>query len=241
MANFKTHITASTLLGAGYGAAGCLALDAPLSTAMLAGGLCSVSGMLPDLDSDSGVPLRETIALTAAVTPLLMFDRFQRMGLTTESMVLAGGLIYIAIRFGVAEIFRRYTVHRGMWHSLPAAASVGLLAFLVVSCDDMVLRLFKSGAVVLGFVSHLLLDELYSVEWRGALPRLKKSFGTALKLWSKSRWANVSTYSKLLLLISLACGDPILMAQFNVPERPAAQTAKQILDDVLREGDRLLR
>jgi hypothetical protein len=197
--------------------------------------------MLPDLDSDSGVPLRETIAFTAAVMPLLMFDRFQRMGLTPESMVLAGGFVYLAVRFGVAEVFRRYTVHRGMWHSIPAALSVGLLAFLIVSCEDMGLRLFKSGAVVLGFISHLVLDELYSIEWRGALPRFKRSFGTALKLWSRDRWANVSTYGKLFLLLSLAFSDPILMQRFRLDDPPAGQTARRVLQDVMDQGDRLVR
>jgi len=55
MAGFKTHITVSTLTGIAYGAWGYHS-GAPLETCILAGGLCSVSGMLPDLDSDSGRP-----------------------------------------------------------------------------------------------------------------------------------------------------------------------------------------
>jgi membrane-bound metal-dependent hydrolase YbcI (DUF457 family) len=211
MAGFKTHITVSTMLGVGYGVAGHFA-GVPLASCMLAGGLCSVSGMLPDLDSDSGVPVRESFAFAAAVVPMLMLDRFQQLGLTHEAMVLAGGLIYIAIRFGVAEIFRRYTVHRGMWHSLPAAAVAGLLAFLICSTEDFGLRVFRSAAVVLGFMSHLALDELYSIELRRGRLRTKKSFGTAMKLWThRSLWANVSTYAKLIILLALAFGDPYLM------------------------------
>ena len=66
MAGFKTHITTSTVLGIGYGAGAHLLYGLPLDTCMLAGGLCSVSGMLPDLDSDSGVPIRESMAFAAA-------------------------------------------------------------------------------------------------------------------------------------------------------------------------------
>jgi hypothetical protein len=81
--------------------------------------------MLPDLDSDSGVPLREMSMFWAAVVPMLMIDRFRDLGLSTEAMAVAAMLIYVAIRFIAVEFFKRYTVHRGMWHSLPAAASSG--------------------------------------------------------------------------------------------------------------------
>jgi len=215
MAGFTTHITTSTILGVGYGAAAHLGLGVPLDKCLLAAGLCSVAGMLPDLDSDSGVPVRETFAFAAAIVPMLMVDRFQHMGMSHESMVLAGGLIYIAIRFGIAEIFKRYTVHRGMWHSIPAAATVGLLAFLICSCENTHERMFKAGAVVLGFISHLVLDELYSITWTGWRFRFKKSFGTALKFWSDSPWANISTYGKLILIAALAFTDPILMKSYT--------------------------
>ena len=112
------------------------------------------------------------------MTPMLMIDRFAHLGLSHEHMVLAGGCVYVLVRFGFGELLRRYTVHRGMWHSIPAAAIAGLLASLVCSCEDMSLRLFKVGAVVIGYLTHLILDELWAIEWRrGRLrskPRWKK-------------------------------------------------------------------
>src|SRR5688572_17733020 len=77
MADFKTHITTSTVLGAGYGVAGYFYGGLPVETCLLAGGLCSVSGMLPDLDSDSGKPMQEMSAFAAACIPMLMLDRFE--------------------------------------------------------------------------------------------------------------------------------------------------------------------
>jgi hypothetical protein len=183
---------------------------------MLAAGLCGVAGMLPDLDSDSGVPVRETFAFAAAIVPMLLVDRLERMGTPHDLIVFTGFLVYIAIRFGVSQIFKRYTVHRGMWHSLPAAASVGLLTFLLVTGDSTFHRLYLAGAVVLGFLVHLLLDELWSIQWKGGRVRLKSSFGTAIKLWSRSWWANLSTYGKLVLLIVYAVHfDPIVMEQLD--------------------------
>ena len=134
MANFKTHITFSTLMGAGYGGVAYGLFDVPLGTSLLAGGMCGVSGMLPDVDSDAGVPLRESMAFAAAVVPMMMIDRYQQFGLSCEWMVLAGAATYLFIRFVVARFLRRYTVHRGMFHSLPAAVVFGELAFHCCNC-----------------------------------------------------------------------------------------------------------
>lgn len=173
---------------------------------MLAGGLCSVSGMFPDLDSDSGVPLRETSMFVAAVAPMLMIDRFRDLGLSHEAMALAAMLVYLAIRFVAVEFFKRYTVHRGMWHSIPAAMSAGMLAYLIMPCPSESIRVYKSMAVVTGFIVHLTMDEIWSIDLRRGF-RLKKSFGTALKFYGNSTLANVSVYAKLALLIFLAWGD----------------------------------
>src|SRR5262245_50711113 len=87
MAGFQTHIATSTLAGIGYGVWG-YQCGAPLETCLLAGGLCSVSGMLPDLDSDSGRPVQEMSALAAAVVPMLMLDRFSTLGWSHEMMAV---------------------------------------------------------------------------------------------------------------------------------------------------------
>ena len=117
MAGFKTHITTSSILGVGYGAGAYTMYHLPLPTCILAGGLCGVSGMLPDLDSGPGRPLRESMAFAAAVVPMMMVDRFKAMNMSLETIILIGGAMYLAIRFGMAAILRRYTVHRGMFHS----------------------------------------------------------------------------------------------------------------------------
>lgn len=214
MANFRTHIATSTVLGFGYAGAG-LAAGAPVESTLLAGGLCSVSGMLPDIDSGSGIPLRETMAFTAAVIPLLLIDRMQHMGLSYESMVLAGGSLYVFIRFGVARMLSRYTVHRGMFHSIPAALVFAGLAFLICGCSNLSLRYYKAGAIFIGYMSHLILDEIYAVESHRGRLRFKKSFGTAMKVWGNDMWGNISVYAKLVLIGALILGEPTLMEKFG--------------------------
>ncbi|MFH1922822.1 MAG: metal-dependent hydrolase [Planctomycetota bacterium] len=215
MADFKKHLSTSSVLGVAYGGAAHALFDVPLSTSFLAGGLCAVSGMLPDVDSNSGKPLQESLAFAAAVVPMMLVDRFQLLGMTTESIVLAGALVYLFVRFGLGELLKRYTVHRGMFHSLPTAVIFGEVAFLLSSGSDVRLRLYKAGAVVIGYVSHLVLDELYSIQWHRGRLRLKKSFGTALKMFSHKWWPNVSTYVKLALLTYIVVCEPGWMDQLR--------------------------
>ncbi len=238
MAGFKTHITTSTVLGVAYAGGAWFAFDVPPSTCIVAGGLCSISGMLPDLDSDSGVPVREMISLLAAAVPMLMLNRFKHLGLSEEMMACASIVIYCILRFGVAEIFKRYTVHRGMWHSIPACAIAGLVTFLVVSGEDFNIRLFKTMAVVIGFMSHLVLDEFWSVNVGLGGVRVKKSFGTAIKFYSNSLWGTVSTYAKLVLVALLAMGDPAIMERYDLSDHGAPQMTREFLDGVLGKVDR---
>lgn len=210
MADFYTHVTTSTLLGCGYAAAGAIT-GMPVETSLVAGGLCGVSGMLPDIDSDSGIPLRESMCFMAAVVPMLLVDRLQTLGLSYDGMVLCAAGIYLFVRFGVARLIARFTVHRGMFHSVPAALIFSGLAFLMCGCLDIRLRYFKAGGVFLGFMSHLVLDEIYSVEWKRGRWNLKKSSGTAVKMWGRDTWGNVSCYVKLLVVAAMILGEPDVM------------------------------
>lgn len=221
MAGFRTHITTSTVLGVGYGVGANLLYDVPVPTCALAAGLCSVSGMLPDIDSDSGVPLRESLAFAAAVVPMLMLERFREWHLAPETIVLAGAAIYLAIRFCLGALLKHYTVHRGMFHSLPAAVIFGEVAFLVCHSEDLRLRLYKAGAVVVGVMSHLVLDEIWSIQFTRGRFRLKKSFGTAIKVWGDNLWANFTTYAKLGLLTWLIWNDQGLMQRRPNTHEPA--------------------
>ena len=235
MAGFKTHLTTSSLMGVGYGGAAYLFFDMPLPTCILAGGLCSVSGMGPDIDSGSGKPLREGVAFAAAVVPMMLVERFKQFGMTPESIVLAGALVYVFVRFVLGEWLRRYTVHRGMFHSLPAALIFGEVAFLLAS-GPVELRIYKAGGVVAGYLSHLMLDELYSIEWHHGRLRLKSSFGTAMKLFGKKWWPNGSTYLKLAVLTFLALQEPGWTSRFVEQElqRPVERTAAEVRDHFLR-------
>jgi membrane-bound metal-dependent hydrolase YbcI (DUF457 family) len=93
--------------------------------------------------------------------------------------------MFLFIRFGIGSLVKRLTVHRGMFHSIPAAVLCGELVYLSAAGTQEE-RLLKGAALTAGYLSHLILDEVCSIDSTGRVfkPfRLKKSFGTALK-WS---------------------------------------------------------
>jgi hypothetical protein len=157
--------------------------------------------------------LRESLAFAAAVVSTMLADRFLSFGWTMDAIILAGALVYLLIRFAVAELLKRYTVHRGMFHSIPAAIVFGEVAYLLAT-GDLPIRLYKAGGVVLGYMIHLVLDEMYSVYYVRGRMQIKKSFGTAVKLYGDKLWPNASAYGKLVLFTFLALKDQAWMEDF---------------------------
>lgn len=201
MASYRGHLTFAGLLGAGYGSLALLEGNWDWGPVLIAAGLTTLGGLLPDLDSDSGVPVRELFGVAAAVTPILLFDRVRSLcQQSTEQTVIVLAATYLFIRYVLSYLFKNFTVHRGMFHSIPALMIAGLTTYLVYPSGDVRRRLFLSGAVMIGFLSHLILDEIYSVDFMGARLRLNKYAGSALKLVSKSWPATVTTYLLLALL-----------------------------------------
>src|SRR5215471_16151714 len=82
MASWRGHLTFSTGLGITYGGASWWFLNVDPALAGVAGVLTALGGLLPDLDSDSGVPVREMFNLAATLLPLLELRRLASMGLS---------------------------------------------------------------------------------------------------------------------------------------------------------------
>ncbi len=214
MAGFKTHVTFSSVIGCGYALTG-MTVGMPISTSLVAGGLCGVSGMLPDVDSDSGVPRRETMGFAAAIVPMLLIGRFHEMGFDHDQMVLSTACLYFGIRFGLSRLVGKFSVHRGMWHSIPALLIFAGLAFLITGSTDLNIKLFKAFAVFLGALSHLILDEIYSVDTSGVIPKFKKSIGTAVKFRGKKPLANIFAYTLLAAVAFTIHNDPNLAQEIK--------------------------
>ncbi len=203
MASYRGHLAFASACGAVYGGIGANPIGLSVPTALLGGGFTVIGGLLPDLDSDSSVPVRELFCLLAAFVPLLMLHRLHHSSLAQEEILLFLSGVYLTIRYGLSRIFNRLTVHRGMFHSIPALGIAGMVVFLSYQSPDLRIRLFLAGGTALGYLSHLILDELYSVDFRGVRLKLRSSAGSAFKFTSSSFFATAFTYSLFGALLYL--------------------------------------
>jgi hypothetical protein len=200
MANYQTHITVSGMLGVTYGLAASYAGPFSGVHGALAGCLTGIAGMFPDLDSDSGRPVREVFGLVAAVAPLVLMNRLEAWGGSHDGALLLAILVYVTIRYGASTLLNLVSVHRGMFHSIPAMLIAAELTYLAYQHDSVQVKLLMAVGVALGFASHLVLDEIYSVKVSGVMVSMKSSSGTALKFVGKSWGANIVTYGLLFTL-----------------------------------------
>lgn len=182
MANFSTHITVAA---AGAGLLSVLCLQVGLAEpreALLLALLGTIGGILPDIDLEHAYPSRIMFSLFGIMVAfMVVFARENELSIVELWGI--GLTTFAVIRFPVWMIFHQYTTHRGSIHSLVAAV---LFMFLTIAFAHHVLGKIPFMAwlfglfVFLGFVLHLLLDEIYSVDFMNT--RIKKSFGTALKI-----------------------------------------------------------
>ena len=200
MAGYKEHLTFSGACGIALGSAAYFSGSFSPAQAAIAGSLTGLAGMLPDLDSETGKPVREMSGVVAAVAPFIAVRHLIDATGSVDGTILAGGLIYVAVRYGGSWLLGKVCVHRGMFHSIPALFIAALLVFLAYKSEDVRVRILMGTGVALGFLSHLVLDEIYAVQWNGARIRLNKASGSALKCFGKNLPANAFSYGLLTFL-----------------------------------------
>jgi hypothetical protein len=233
MAAYREHISVSGMLGVAYGAGAIFALGFTPVQGTLAGILTWVAGMLPDLDSDTGKPVREIFGLTAAVAPFVVMRHLLEWAGDAEGAMLLSVLLYASIRYGAASILCRLSVHRGMFHSVPALIIASELTFLGYKSESNLVKLLMAGGVAVGFFSHLLLDEMYSVEWSGIRVRLNSAAGSAIKLVGKKFLPNVVTYALLMVLTYATLLSVGLVEEPRPPQgTPTLQQAEEERPDL---------
>lgn len=209
MASFKTHIAFGTVIGIiGAVLLSTYALVTANMLLLLFVFFAIIGSTLPDLDSDSGIPFQLVFAifsLTCALIGGLYVFRYHVQGVAL--IVGIPLMCFVVARWVIAPLAKRFTHHRGIFHSIPAlviamCVSIIILHWFRLSPSE---ELAIAIGVGLGFLSHLILDELVSVTNFSGMPFFpKKSLGSALKLFSKSRNVTVATYALLLVLLSIS-------------------------------------
>jgi len=184
MANFNTHLTVATSVSATLAIGLFLSDYASAKAAFLYWLLGTLGGILPDIDAPHSIPTRLLFtSLGILFASFLVITEFKQLSWLALSCLWI--VSYLSVRYGLSKLFNKLTVHRGNFHSILAAL---LFGFLTTATSYHVLEIGELLAwiaglfVMVGYVVHLLLDELYSVDLSNA--KLKKSFGSALKIAS---------------------------------------------------------
>jgi hypothetical protein len=208
MANFKTHLSVAIVASAG---AALVAVNFHVITVtdapwMIAFG--AIGGMLPDIDSGNSTPIKLFFTALAIITLLTVIDVFKN-SYPAYILLLMAAVAYLIVRYGVLALFDRFTDHRGIFHSILTAIFFCLL-MICIACYLLkwdVLHSWLSGLFIgFGFIIHLLLDEIYSVDLSNK--RMKKSFGTALKLYSYNDITTTALMAACTLALALITPQP---------------------------------
>ena len=182
MANFNTHLSVAAV-GSGMLATLCLQVGfVDAKDAILLASIGVLGGILPDIDLHYSHPSRILFSMLGIIITFLWVFSVEN-DLPILFLWAAGLGIYLIVRYPFWALFQKVTVHRGSIHSIAAALLFGLIV-TALSFHAFGKNAFISWLtgmfIFLGFILHLLLDEIYSVDFMGH--RLKRSFGTALKL-----------------------------------------------------------
>jgi hypothetical protein len=218
LGNYRQHITFAGVLGAAYAAAAYVLAGVHWLYGSVAFLLATLSGLLPDLDSDSGVELKGFTGILGVLAAVGVWEWMAHLEPPPvfEFHLWSAILAFLLVRHGLRQIFARLTVHRGISHSVPTCAVWGALTYLYYPSVWPQIRLAMAVAVMLGFFSHLLLDEICSVDLRGA--RVNKAFGTAIKFWAPSPWTTLAIYVLLSYLSWRVIEQwPASLAEFTRP------------------------
>ena len=188
MANFTTHIAVGTVV-AGALSTLTLAADVVPHESLIAVTLaCVLGSVLPDIDLKDSRPSRALFAgLGIAASFIVLFSFAGIYSIAELWFVWLGTLV--GVRYGLHAIFHRISVHRGIWHSILATifcSIVTAIVFKYILGQADGIAWLGGGFLAIGYLTHLVLDELYSVDVMDS--RLKASFGTALKFADIHRW-----------------------------------------------------
>ena len=188
MANFQTHLYGGILVGI-VGMTSSIILNlAPTQTAPIVCFAGVFGGIAPDLDHDHGRPIRILFNISAIFVPMIVIFRIPNFHENWTHIFQTWCTLAFLIRFPTSWLFKRITTHRGIFHSIPASGIYGFLLYIFTAHEthstDAQFAIAITGTV--GYCTHLLLDELWSVDFNGVTVRLKKSSGTALTFRKKN-------------------------------------------------------
>ncbi len=204
MADFKTHVTVGSFVGFFLTIfTFIMKWTSDFAMAILVFFATVIGSFLPDIDSDSGIPVRMLIGIIAFAAGGFAFYMTYTHNVHIAIALISPVAAFLLVWYIIQPLFKKYTVHRGIFHSFPAFLITFFGTLLIV--DQLRLHVLEKMtyalAFAIGYLTHLILDEMYST--RMISGTRKKSLGTALDLGLKDRIRGVIAYLLLAALVVL--------------------------------------
>lgn len=206
MADFKTHVT----VGAATGFAVAIIsynwnLIPNAYMAVIVFFATVIGSFLPDMDSGPGIPLKIIFTVYAYFMAAISLYWMHVAGASLPLKIFVPVASWVFVIKFLKELFKKHTSHRGIFHSTPVWIACFLICLFIASTTRLSVReqFVIAFAVSTGYLCHLVLDELWSLNivseglfgdkkytmdqlWHKKFGR-KKSLGTALDLGFNSK------------------------------------------------------
>ncbi|BDD06272.1 metal-dependent hydrolase [Aureibacter tunicatorum] len=192
MAGFTGHSIAGGVAGVAASIASVELLKLNINEAIIIGLLFYLGSLSPDIDANKAIITRKFFKyfglLSGVICSIILFKKVEYY----HVVVIIGGSWALSV-YVIKPIFNQYTKHRGLFHSIPAGMVIsGLFGHLILwlnnyrrelkisKFDDEFVK-FAALAFLLGYILHLIIDEIWS------LKGMKSSLGTALKVYEQKK------------------------------------------------------
>jgi len=176
-----------------------------------------IGSIMPDIDLKNTIPykiFKNFLYLLAILILFLINMRYSSEAIfidininnlnITQIQILIEVLFTFLIIYIFIKWFDNNTIHRGLMHSIPFAIFTSILNIQFFSLINEEMEVFRLNTFVIGFlffagyITHLILDEYYSIDFYNK--KIKKSFGSALKLIDKNNlFGTFLIYSYIIL------------------------------------------
>ena len=214
MASFAQHVNTAVVIS-GVAIAPLYSsslIDINQALALLFFGL--IGGIVPDIDLENSKPIQITSSILSIFIPLLAILVLLE-SLSIYKMLLIWCISASILHFIIFKILLNLTIHRGVIHSIPMGLVFGYLLYIVFQQFlhyEELFSLLCGIFLFMGFMIHLLLDELISLNALGM--SFKKSLGTALKFYDKNNI--LGTVLLYIIIVVLFILHPINLDNFTI-------------------------
>lgn len=151
----------------------------------------ALGGILPDLDMKNSTPSRIIAFLLSFLTIFLIKPITQKLFASSSELstfvsiifsILLGLLLFLILPI----LIPRFTIHRGIFHSIPAIILSFLFSYMLFCNFEKKIRLYASASLTLGYTLHLIMDEIQGF--------LRKKRKTVFKITGENTFSTAVAY-----------------------------------------------